>query len=99
MGSDIGRWVAVTCISYILIILSKEIVFMELEYSGFSRGNTERRSRTLIPSVPTLGFYGNLLVFLFILFYLRLPHCCIQEYKMIMGPPRVIIRMLLRIFG
>jgi len=72
VGSNIGRWVAVTYINYILIILSKEILFTKLESSRFSRGNTGQQSGIINSSVLTLGFYGNLSVFLFILFYTNL---------------------------
>ncbi len=99
VGADFGRWVAVTCINYMLIILSKDIVLTELEHAKFSRGNTEQKSRVINSSVPTLGFYGNLLVFLFILFYLRLPHCCIRDFGMFEEPLRTIIRVLPHIFG
>jgi len=106
VGVDFGRWVAITCINYTLIILSKEIVFAELEYAGFPRGNTEQKSRAINSSIPMLGFYGNLSIFLFILFYLRLPHCCLWNWDglYIFAEPlrsilRTAIRVLLRTFG
>jgi len=99
VGLDFGRWFAITCINYMLIMLSREVVSTELEYSRFSRGNTEPRSGVVSSSVPTLGFYGNLVVLLSILLFLRLPHFCLWSCLVLEQPLATIVELFLRAFG
>jgi hypothetical protein len=83
---DFGRWFAVACINYAIICLSKEVNFIELSLANASRGRiiavlekVNRRSWALMESTWARGYMASLVVLLSVIFYLRLPTCCIRS--------------------
>ncbi len=69
LGWDFGRWFAVTCFNYVLIVLSKEVLDAELKFAC--------GSATGIVADPTpvspVGFCVKLAILLLIVCFLRLP--------------------------
>jgi hypothetical protein len=85
LGWDFGRWFAVACINYSMISLSKEVNYMQLSLEKSCRTRTVtsveklllRRSHST-KSLVHLAYIPSLIALLFVLFYIRLPACCIR---------------------
>lgn len=94
LGCDIGRWFAVICINYILISLSRQVNFAE---SKFSTG-VELKAKSInwkIITKPDIIWNIKLFLFLFILFFIRLPHWCKDWNVMLAEPIRSIVQKIL----
>lgn len=98
VGWDFGRWFAVTSINFAIIVLSKELGYMEAKILPMNNSffkqltrmtNIITISRTKISHVLTPTFI------LIILFYLRLPHCCISEnFEFVAQPLREFLQFM-----
>ena len=73
LGWDFGRWFAVSCINFIMIRLSKDINFIEAKINN--KGKKE-----ICISKNTQNFeYVKLFLLLSIIFFIKMPHCCINR--------------------
>jgi len=101
MGWDFGRWVAIVCINFGMITLSKELGLLELR--SFSRQGLilEKCAKIAGPirlSKKSLGGFLAILLVVLCFFYLRVPHCCIKEdnFNFIAQPLQSFIQILLK---
>jgi len=82
LGWDFGRWFAVSSINFALIALSKELGYLEMQILPAQNSLLQKLVNlhdSLIPSRIQISGTVVLIFLLFILFYLRLPHCCLSE--------------------
>jgi len=101
MGWDFGRWIAVVCINFGIITLSKELGLLELR--SFSRQGLLLETFTKIAkpirlSKKSLGSFLAILLLVLCFFYLRVPHCCIKEdnFNFVAQPLKYFIQLLLK---
>jgi len=94
LGWDIGRWFAVACINFMMIALSREINHAECAL-GRSNEETGRASRVpyFKPRVSWLGW----LFLLIVTFFIRLPHCCYNEFNIFSQPLRSLLGIIARL--
>jgi hypothetical protein len=98
LAPDFGRWFAVSCVNYSMISLSKEINYMEYTLAKAYHGRTltlvDKCKLWRIPchkSRIRIGYIPGLLILLFVIFYIRLPHCCIRS-AFLAEPLRSLVR-------
>jgi hypothetical protein len=101
MAGDSGRWFAVGCINYSMISLCKEINYVEF---GIAKAYKSRLvtliekcrswNKPLANQYEAWGFVSALLILLFVMFYIRLPHCCIRS-AFLAEPLRSLVRNIL----
>jgi hypothetical protein len=96
MGWDIGRWFAVTCISYIIIMLSVEINYAEFKLSNGTAAKDKTPAELRIGGQNVLLDYAKWLLLLSIVFFIRLPHCCI-EYNVFSEPFQSLIKKIINL--
>ena len=97
MGWDLGRWFAVTCINYILIVLSREVVSAERQVTIDPEMKPLQAFRADHATALSFWFYFNLAAFLFVLFYLRMPRCCIDRFKIIAEPLKLLLEEFVKL--
>ena len=97
MGWDLGRWFAVTCINYILIVLSREVVSAERQATSDPETKPTHAFSADDATTLSFWFYLNLAAFLFVLFYLRVPRCCIDEFKIVAEPLKLLLEELVKL--
>lgn len=86
MGWDIGRWFAVSCINYAMIMLSSEINYAEIRSGSYPETKIEILAKDPIFEQDILLYYIKLFFLLLIVFFIRLPHCCNNGYNMLAEP-------------
>jgi hypothetical protein len=101
LGWDFGRWFAVTSINFAIIVLSKELGYMEAKILPIN--NPFFNQLTRITNIITTSRLktSSIIVSLFlliILFYLRLPHCCISDkhFEFVAQPLQEILQFITR---
>ncbi len=82
MGSDLGRWFAVSCINYSMITLSAELLGIERSPDADRRvpGSVSRQS---IKKTSRFGTILKWVVVLFLVFFARLPHAVNRGFNML----------------
>lgn len=101
LAPDFGRWFAVACINYAMISLSIEMNHIEVTLSrrAYPLGTLTDKWRLGRHDSPEAGAgIGSALVLLFVIFYIRLPHCCIRS-TFLAEPLRSVARDVLSIGG
>jgi len=94
MGWDIGRWFAVTCISYVMIMLSIELNYAEFKFSNGTAAKDKTPTELRIGGQNVLLDYAKWLLLLSIVFFIRLPHCCI-EYNVFSEPFQSLVKKII----
>jgi hypothetical protein len=86
VAPDFGRWFAVACINYSMMSVSREINYTECAVAKSYKCRLltfiEKRTLKSTPSAESrirIGYIPTLLILLFAIFYIRLPHCCIRS--------------------
>ena len=80
LGWDFGRWFAVICTNYALIILSKEVLHAEGKLISLTRKKyIVNPDENTVESHKNIRFILGSLLLLAILIFIRLPHCCISS--------------------
>lgn len=99
LGWDWGRWFAVISINFAIIALSKELGYMEAKTlpinNSFFNWLT-RITNTLTTSRIKISHVTLSVFLLIILFYIRLPHCCISDnnFEFIAEPLKEILQFM-----
>ncbi len=93
MGWDIGRWFAVTCINFVMIMLSIEINYAEIKISNDTAAKDKIPTKCRICGQNDLLYYAKWLLLLSIVFFVRLPHCCIG-YNVLSEPFQSLIKKI-----
>jgi hypothetical protein len=101
LGWDFGRWFAVSSINFALIALSKELEYLEMQILPAKDSLIQKLVNihdSIIPSRTLINGTVVLIFSLFILFYLRLPHCCITEtnFAFLAEPLRSIMSFIVK---
>lgn len=86
VGWDFGRWFAVTCLCYTLVVLSPEAVRAELPPEEFSTAESTKNPNPGAATALPTRFYLGLFAFLAVVLCFRLPHCCIEGFNMLAEP-------------
>lgn len=101
LGWDMGRWFAVSCINYAMISMSREVILLEV--CVVDRTNVEGSSTPKDPpqedpcgiESSSLQYYSVMFSLLFLIFFIRVPHCCNDWLRMLAKPLRSLVKMLL----
>lgn len=93
IGWDIGRWFTVTCISYVMIMLSIEINYAEFKFGTGTAAKDKLPIQFHIGGEKVLLYYAKWVFLLSIVFFIRLPHCCI-EYNVFSEPLQSLIKKI-----
>lgn len=96
LAPDFGRWVAVACINFAMICMSREVNQTELTLARGSLLATasERHPvgrRLITASRIRPSGTAILILLLFVIFFIRLPHCCMRT-AFLAEPLRSIVR-------
>ncbi len=84
MGWDMGRWFTITSINFVLIILSKELMY--LESKTISEKVSIEKDLRFGDAKHDWKSYGLILFLLFVILFIRLPHCCIGKFGLFSEP-------------
>lgn len=98
LGCDIGRWFAVSCINYIMITLSREVNFVEIELYKANEKKAENVKGEVINNIGIFRNYVEIFLLLFILFFIRLPHWCKYWNAMLAEPFKSLFQRILNLF-
>lgn len=91
VGWDIGRWFAVTCSSYVMIVLAGAVHRIESDDVGSNPGVRGRVGRV----GPTLSDApAEIMAMMFVVWFVRLPHCCNSGLNMLPVPVRSLLTTL-----
>ena len=92
MGTDTGRWLAVTCTNYAMISMSMELNL--IEYSLYTQSDNRSRRLPLAHSQffttigkTTVWYYTETVILLVLIFFMQLPHTRIADPLLLLAEP------------